>query len=140
MMVNPDLRQYCHIFEEPKPCIIWKSHMNCWDISGKIYAVSHTDNEHQLRPVCNSLVTNIFLHASCSCPCTFSLREEWWCDIADIDLNLCAELCGLPEDELFLPCWAAILLQPTELNIFRMKNFRLLRNTAAAYKRALNCL
>ena len=87
MMADPDLRQYCHIFEESKPCSLWKSPMNCWGISVikficKIYAVSNSLNEHQLYPLCDSLVSNIFLHVSCSCPCTFNLREVWWCDIA----------------------------------------------------------
>ena len=145
MMADPDLRQYCHIFDQSNPCSIWKSPKNCWDISVikftcKIYAAINTYNEHQLCPLCDSLVTNIFLHASCSCPCTSDLREKWWCDIADIDLNLCAELCGLPEDELFLTLLGRHTSTPTELHTFRMKNFRLLRNTAAAYNRALNSL
>ena len=68
------------------------------------------------------------------------MREEWWLDIANTDIYLCAELSGLPEDELFLTLLGRHTDTPTELHTFRMKNFRPLRNTAAVYNRALNSL
>ena len=144
-ITDQTLRQFWHIFDQSTPCSIWKSPKNCWDISVtkfvcKIYAVSDTYQEHQLCPLCDFAVTNLFQHASCSCPCTFDMREEWWHDIANTDIYLCAELSGLPEDELFLTLLGRHTDTTTELHTFRMKNFRLLRNTAAAYNRALNSL
>ena len=92
---------------------------------------------HIVCPLCNSAVTNVFLHASCSCAYTLPLREEWWSDIINTDLVLCAELSGLPDDELFSILLGRPTLSPTDLHTFRMTNFRFLRNAAAAYNRAL---
>ena len=142
MLADQELRGFCRIFEQTEPCSIWKSPTNCWDISVvkfvcKIYSVSATQDEHHACPLCNSVVTNVFLHASCSCAYTLPLREEWWSDIINTDLDLCAELSGLPDDELFSILLGRPTISPTDLHTFRMTNFRFLRNAAAAYNRAL---
>ena len=103
----------------------------------KIYSVSGTRDEHHACSPYNSAVTNVFLNASCSCAYTLPLREEWWSDIINTDLDLCAEFSGLPDDELFSILLGRRTISPTELHTFRMKNFRFLRNAAAAYNRAL---
>ena len=94
-ITDQTLRQFWHIFDQSTPCSIWKSPKNCWDISVtkfvcKIYALSDTYQEHQLCPLCDFAVTNLFQHASCSCPCTFDMREEWWLDIANFVPSLAA--------------------------------------------------
>ena len=64
-------------------------------------------------------------------------RDQWWSDIADINITLCAELSGLPEDELYMVLLGRHTITPTALHTFRMLNFRLLRNAVAAYNRAI---
>ena len=88
-------------------------------------------------PLCNATVVNVFLHAACSCQHTNYIRDQWWSDIADMNINLCAELSGLPEDELYMVLLGRHTITPTALHTFRMLNFRLLRNAAAAYNRAI---
>ena len=142
MLADQELRGFCRIFEQSEPCSIWKAPTNCWDISVvkfvcKIYSISGTHDDHNACLLCNSVVTNVFPHASCSCAYALPLREEWWSDIIDTDLDLCAELSGLPDDELFSILLGRHTISPTDLHTFRMKSFRFLRNAAAVYNRAL---
>ena len=54
-----------------------------------------------------------------------------------MDITLCAELSGLPEDELHMVLLWRHTITPSALHTFRMLNFRLVRNSAAVYNRAI---
>ena len=54
-----------------------------------------------------------------------------------MDITLCAELSGLPEEELYMVLLGRHTITPTAPHTFRMLNFRLVRNSAAVYNRAI---
>ena len=144
MLSDPDLRDFQRIFEYSEPSLIWKSPTNSHDISVckficKLYSIPVYDmnDQRNMCPLCNALIVNIFRHAACSCQLTQCIRDQWWSDIANMDLTLCAELSGLPEDELFMVLLGRHTVTPTALHTFRMLNFRLVRNSAAVYNRAI---
>ena len=144
IVTDPDLRDFQLIFEHSEPSSIWKAPTNSHDINVckficKLYSipVHETNDQRHLCPLCNATVVNVFLHAACSCQHTNYIRDQWWSDIADMNINLCAELSGLPKDELYMVLLGRHTITPTALHTFRMLNFRLLRNAAAAYNRAI---
>jgi hypothetical protein len=53
--------------------------------------------------LCARPFTNVFEHLCTICPETASFRDAWWeTVIEDFDISLAAELCGLPQHELYL--------------------------------------
>jgi hypothetical protein len=44
--------------------------------------------------------TNAFIHASCTCPVTISIRDQWWYIVVNfLDIQLTAELSAFTDDD-----------------------------------------
>ena len=80
---------------------------------------------------------SVLKNGSCSCQSTLQIREQYWSDIVNMDIHLCAELSGLQNEDLFLVLLGRHTNTPTDVHYFRMMNFRFVRNSAAIYNRAL---
>ena len=94
--------------------------------------------------LCGRQFHDVFCHAVCTCPATFTRRELWWsCITNEFDLNLCADLCALPENELYhtlLGRDVAALNAFNEENLknFRYVNFHFVRESCGIYYRTLH--
>ena len=142
MLNDTDFTEFRSVFTQSAPHTIWKAPSNYNDIAVckficKLYVFPDIDSEPHICPLCNAVVYNIFRHASCSCQSTLQIREQYWSDIANMDIHLCAELSGLQNEDLFLVLLGRHTNTPTDVHYFRMMNFRFVRNSATIYNRAL---
>ena len=105
MLNDLDFSRFIDVFQNDATTF-WKNANNCYEISlckfiAKLCSVRPA-NEAQICMLCQNTSYDILAHAVCACVVTYSLREEWWNTVFDyFDVNLCAELCALQEDDLF---------------------------------------
>jgi hypothetical protein len=51
--------------------------------------------------LCNMEYNDLFKHIACSCPTFSANRDQFWSDIINFDLCICAEFCALDEEDLY---------------------------------------
>ena len=96
------------------------------------------------RALCNRQFRDVVCHAVCTCSVTFTRRELWWsCITNDFDLNLCAELCALSEDELYYTLLGRDIAALDAFSVeyqrkFRFVNFNFVRESCGIYNRNLH--
>lgn len=94
---------------------IWKlawsaQQSNIIKVITKLWTITPTRNISTCQ-LCNTQYTDIFKHVACSCAYFSTNRDIFWSDIINFDLGICAELCALDEEELYLYLLGKILLR-----------------------------
>lgn len=57
------------------------------------------ENDISNCQLCNIQFTDLYKHVACSCSYFSSIRDQFWSDITNFDLGICAKLCALDEEE-----------------------------------------
>lgn len=143
MSHDPDFLVFTEIFRESKPSSIWNIPENyseiklCKFICKLCTSVSFNGNPYSCI-LCGKSFVDVFQHSSCVCPATVVIRENWWNIITNcFNIELCAELCGLSENDLFHVLLGRRTNHESDNKSFHILNFNLVRATAAAYFRSI---
>ena len=92
----------------------------------------------QVESWLQSITVSFYTSYYYACPVTVSRRELWWsCITNKFDLHLCAELCALPENELFYTLLgrhvaALQVLSEEHQRTFRLLNFHYVRESCVS--------
>ncbi|KAK3088399.1 hypothetical protein FSP39_018702 [Pinctada imbricata] len=151
MRGDHDFDNFRDIFVDSSPASIWKIPTNsrelavCRFIVKVIACIStQSDGITYVCELCCRNFCNIYMHAACSCFGTIELRNMWWEDVLKFDLNLCAELSGLDERDVFL----VLLGKDTNFRFlnndvtsgFKMLNFRYVKYACSLYHKKCRLL
>ena len=145
---DSDFSKFRSIFRCTSPASLWTLPAISGEISlrkfiAKLCTYVPSDAV-EVCALCNRQFRDVFCHAVCTCSVTFTRRELWWsCITDDFDLNLCADLCALSEDELYYTLLGRDIAALDVFSIeyqrkFRFVNFQFVRESCGIYNRNLH--
>ena len=145
MQADPDFARFLILCNGKSPTLIWNiPRNNCEILLCKFIIKLWTlrDTPPESCSLCARSFTNVFEHLSTTCPETSLYRDAWWeTIIEDFDISLSAELCGLPQGDIYLFILGATNLvsnlTDSDLPELHLLNFRFMRDAAAMYHNKL---
>lgn len=148
MSSDPDFSRFLTIFNGRHPSSFWYIPNNCFEIRLCKFICKLITDQRRDSPdycqLCGVCFLNLFTHIVCSCSITADIRGNWWNDITNNHcIDLSAELCGLTDKDLYCILLGRIPntnLDPCELEVFQIKNFKFLSNATATYQRYIRHL
>lgn len=91
--------------------------------------------------MCGAPFFNLVAHVACLCLITLDHRHNWWIDVINcFNIYLSAELCVLPDNELFIMLLGRqpnMELDTYAIEGFCINNFKLIPDTSAQYNHSM---
>lgn len=142
---DPDFFRFNAVFSTSNPFIMWQyinSYSEIQNLKFTLKLIASKPLQTSIACVlCGHFVTDVFSHATISCPALTIQHSNWWNSLTrSFTVHLEAELSGLPEDDLFLILLGkqtlTVLSQAEEIE-FRKLNSRHVVTSCAVYNRLL---
>jgi hypothetical protein len=141
MQTDPNFARFLTLCNGKSPELLWDLPSSNKEIllcifTAKLWTLLDISPENYT--LCARPFTSVFEHLCTICPETASFRDAWWeTVIEDFDISLGAELCELPQHELYLFLLGArhmiSILPDYDLSVLHLLNFQFIRDAAAMY-------
>jgi hypothetical protein len=103
--IDPDFTRFIQLHDGKGLPRIWKVMWTSQETKiiktlAKLWTIPPSKNICTCQ-LCNSECNDLFKHISCSCPFFNANRDQFWNDLTNFDLCICAEFCALDEEDFY---------------------------------------